>query len=431
MDTMIGESTTRAAPSPGPRRAEPMTSAPIVDLVVPVYNEQATLVTSVERLCRYLGADFPFTWRITIADNASTDDTAAIGADLAERFEAVRFVHLDRKGRGLALRTAWLSSDATVLAYTDVDLSTGLDALLPLVAPLVSGHSDVAIGSRLAAGANVARGPRREAISRAYNLILRIMFANRFRDAQCGFKAVRADVAASLIPAVEDDAWFFDTELLLLAEHNGLRIAEVAVDWVDDPDSRVDVARTARDDLQGAARMARRFASGRGTLELGPQTRKHFVDDRGRHLISFGLIGLLSTAVSLVLFLLLRPSLGAEAAVAVALAATAVANGWAHRRFSFGRGPAGSLRDHVLAATSVTVIGIVLSVLVVLVVHTVGGGLLGELVALTVVWGLTTALRFKLLSSWAKRTRRAAAAAAATAPSATEPAPRVSGPDEV
>ena len=181
-------------------RVDQMTDAPMVDVVVPVYNEEAALAASVERLHTYLSTQFPFTWRVTIADNASTDATAAIGAELAARHDGVRFLHLDRKGRGLALRTAWTDNDAAVVAYTDVDLSTGLDALLPLVAPLVSGHSDVAIGSRLAAGANVARGPRREAISRSYNLILRVLFANRFRDAQCGFKAVRSDVARTLRP---------------------------------------------------------------------------------------------------------------------------------------------------------------------------------------------------------------------------------------
>ena len=381
-----------------------MTEAPTVDVVVPVYNEQAALAASVERLHHYLATRFPFTWRITIADNASTDATAAIGADLAERLRGVRLVHLDRKGRGLALRTAWTSSDAAVLAYTDVDLSTGLDALLPLVAPLVSGHSDLAIGSRLAVGANVARGPRREAISRSYNLILRVLFANRFRDAQCGFKAVRADVARTLIPAIEDDAWFFDTEMLLLAEHNGLRIHEVAVDWMDDLDSRVDVARTARDDLRGAARMAWRFATGRGRLDLGGDARRPFSDDGGRHLITFAIVGVVSTAASLVLFLLLRPELGAEAAVAVALAATAVGNGWAHQRFSFrhGRGDA-HMRRHITASIAVTVTGIALSVAAVFGVHLAGGGLAGELAALTVAWGLTTALRFKLLHSWAEQ----------------------------
>src|SRR5204863_1222385 len=166
-----------------------------------------------------------------------------------------RAVHMDCKGRGRALRAAWSASTAEVVAYMDVDLSTDLDALLPLVAPLVSGHSDVAIGTRLAPGAEVVRGPKREAISRAYNLLLKAALGAGFSDAQCGFKAVRADVARELLPLIEDDGWFFDTELLVLAERNGLRIHEVPVDWIDDPDSRVDVVRTAAGDLRGLWRM--------------------------------------------------------------------------------------------------------------------------------------------------------------------------------
>ena len=379
------------------RPATVPSAPPTVDVVVPVYDEELALAPSVVRLHRYLSAQFPFTWRITIVDNASTDRTAEIGRELATLLSGVRFVHLDRKGRGLALRTAWTTSDAAVVAYTDVDLSTGLDALLPLVAPLVSGHSDIAIGSRLAAGANVVRGPRREAISRSYHLILRTVFANRFHDAQCGFKAVRGDVARRLVPEVVDDGWFFDTELLLLAEHNGLRIHEVAVDWVDDPDSRVDVARTARDDLRGAARMAARFARGEGHLDFGDHARSSYPDDGGRHLITFAGIGLLSTAASVALFLLLRPTLGPLFAVALAVAATAVGNAWAHRRWSFSR--RGRVQRHVVAAFSVTFVGILASVLAVAVASALGAGLAGELLALAVAWGLTTTLRFVLLSS--------------------------------
>ncbi len=373
------------------------TIAPVVDVVVPVYNEELALAPSIGRLHRYLSSAFPFSWRITIVDNASTDATAEIGTELAGLLEGVRFIHLDRKGRGLALRMAWTGNDAAVLAYTDVDLSTGLDALLPLVAPLVSGHSDVAVGSRLSAGATVVRGPRREAISRSYNLILRTLFANRFRDAQCGFKAVRADVARRLVPEILDDGWFFDTELLLLAEHNGLRIHEVPVDWVDDPDSRVDVVTTARDDLRGAARMAWRFASGRGALDLGEHERASLIDDGGRHVVTFLVVGAASTAASLALFLLLRSPLGSAPAVVVALAATSVANAWAHRRWTFVRHD-GGIGRHVLATTAVTSTGIALSVAAVMGVDALGGGLAGELVALAAAWGLTTAVRVRTLS---------------------------------
>ena len=240
-----------------------------VEIVVPVYNEEADLEGSVRRLHDYLAARFPLSWMVTIVDNASRDRTWGVACRLATELEGVEAIHLDGKGRGRALRAAWSTSTATVVAYMDVDLSTDLDGLLPLVAPLVSGHSDVAIGTRLSRGARVVRGAKREVISRTYNLILKATLHNRFSDAQCGFKAVRADVVRALLPLVEDNAWFFDTELLVLAERNGLRIHEVPVDWVDDADSRVDVAATALEDLKGIWRMLRRFASGEGVLPTG------------------------------------------------------------------------------------------------------------------------------------------------------------------
>ncbi len=195
---------------------------PLLDVVVPVHNEETDLAPSVARLHRYMAESLPFTFRITIADNASTDDTALIGRALAVSLAEVEYVRLEDRGRGRALRTVWQRSDASVLAYTDVDLSTDLNALLPLVAPLVSGHSDLAIGSRLARGSRVVRGRKREVISRRYNLILRATMAARFTDAQCGFKAIRGDVAAALLPQTRDTGWFFDTELLLLAQRSGL-----------------------------------------------------------------------------------------------------------------------------------------------------------------------------------------------------------------
>jgi glycosyltransferase involved in cell wall biosynthesis len=245
-----------------------------VEVVIPVYNEEASLSPSVRRLHAYLDAHFPLTWRVSIADNASTDRTWAVANRLASELDGVRVVHLDAKGRGRALRKAWLASTASVVAYMDVDLSTDLDALLPLVAPLVSGHSDVAIGTRLAHGSRVVRGPKRELISRVYNLLLKATLHNGFSDAQCGFKAVRADVARMLLPLVEDDGWFFDTELLILAEHNGMRIHEVPVDWIDDADSRVDVRATAMEDLRGIWRVLRRFAAGEGVVSDGSLPRR-------------------------------------------------------------------------------------------------------------------------------------------------------------
>ncbi len=224
-----------------------------LDLAVPVHNEEHVLEGTIRSLHDHL-ADWP-SWRITIVDNASTDGTWALAQRLANELPGVAALRVPRKGRGGALRAAWSRSDATVVAYTDVDLSTGLEALAPLVAPLLSGHSDVSIGSRLSAGSAVVRGRKRELISRSYNRLLRAVFRTRLRDAQCGFKAMRADVAAVLLPEVVDDGWFFDTELLLLAHRNGLRIHEVPVDWVDDPDSRVRIVQTAVEDLRGVARV--------------------------------------------------------------------------------------------------------------------------------------------------------------------------------
>ncbi len=227
----------------------------LVEVTVPVYNEEKVLEQSIRLLHSYLADNLPFQFVITIADNASTDGTFDIAQRMRAELPRVRAVHLERKGRGLALRHVWGSSEADIVAYMDADLSTGLDAFLPLIAPLLSGHSDLSVGSRLAHGAQVVRSPKREIISRAYNLLLRTVLSARFSDAQCGFKAGRTEVIRALLPAVEDDAWFFDTELLMLAQRKGLRIYQVPVTWTEDPDSSVEIVRTALADLRGVARL--------------------------------------------------------------------------------------------------------------------------------------------------------------------------------
>jgi putative flippase GtrA len=303
----------------------PSTPELSVEIVVPVYNEESALARSVHRLHHFLDTEVPFSWRITIADNASTDLTPDIADALASELDRVGVLRLEQKGRGRALRAAWSASRARVVAYMDVDLSTDLHALLPLLAPLLSGHSEVAIGSRLAHGARVTRGPKREFISRAYNHILHVALRARFTDAQCGFKAVRTDVLPELLDAVRDQSWFFDTELLIAAQRRGMRIYEVPVDWVDDPDSRVDIVSTAVADLRGVARLA--LAS---------------------PVAVFAAVGVVSTLVYALLFLLLAGALGSGLASAVALALTAVANTAANRRLTFGiRGREGLARQHV------------------------------------------------------------------------------------
>ncbi len=281
--------------------AERQTRSYVLDIVIPVYNEECDLPGSVRRLHQYLAGEVPYRSRITIADNASTDSTLAVAHQLATELADVEVIHLDRKGRGGALYTAWMASDADVVAYMDVDLSTDLSALMPLVAPLISGHSDIAIGSRLAASSRVVRGPKREFVSRSYNLILRGVLGAKFSDAQCGFKAVRADVARHLLPLVVDTGWFFDTELLVIAERVGLRIHEVPVDWVDDPDSRVDIVHTAINDLKGCWRVGRALASGAlpvrelqrslGREPLVPGVPRGMVGQ----MVRFGIVGIAST----------------------------------------------------------------------------------------------------------------------------------------
>jgi putative flippase GtrA len=372
--------------------------APVVDVCVPVHNEAHVLRRSIERLHDYLRTRFPFSWRITIVDNASTDATPAIGGDLAARHPDIRPLRLERKGRGFALRTAWTSSDAQIVAYTDVDLSTDLDALLPLVAPLVSGHSDVAVGCRLAPWSSVARGPKRELISRVYNLLLRVALATRIRDAQCGFKAMRADLARRILPAVRDDEWFFDTELLVLSERNGLRIHELPVDWIDDPDSRVDIVDTAWKDIRHTIRMAWTFASGKGHVDLGDHARPTLRDDLGRRALMFASIGTVSTLVSLALFLALRGPLGPVAANAAAVSTTFVANTWANARLTLRVARPRWLQSLVVYAGSLA-----LTTAALVAVTRARHGSTSALVALASTWGLTSAGRFVLMSRDAVR----------------------------
>jgi putative flippase GtrA/glycosyltransferase involved in cell wall biosynthesis len=385
----------------GPRASDP--GHVVVDVVVPVYNEEADLGPSVRRLHAYLELNLPVPFRITIADNASTDRTWAIAEELADTLPHVAAYHLDEKGRGRALKAVWSASDADVLAYMDVDLSTDLAAVLPLVAPLLSGHSDLSIGSRLTRQSRVVRGPKRELISRSYNLILRTTLAARFSDAQCGFKAIRADRARELLPLVEDTGWFFDTELLVLAERAGLRIHEVPVDWTDDPDSRVDIVSTAVADLRGIVRLARGMASGRIPITSLPSYRGADVPPRlGRQLVRFALVGVLSTLAYLVLYLALRGAMDAQLANAAALLLTAIGNTALNRRLTFGvRGSTDRFR-HQLQGLVVFGIGLALTSFSLSVLHSVSAtpARWVEVAVLVAANVGATLVRFLLFRSW-------------------------------
>jgi putative flippase GtrA len=407
------------SPLTSPQARPVGTDAPVLDVVVPVYNEEIDLEPCVRRLHAYLHASFPYPFRITVADNASTDATADVAGRLARELPEVTAVHLEQKGRGRALKHTWTQSDAVVLAYMDVDLSTDLAALLPLVAPLISGHSDLAIGSRLSRGSRVVRGAKRELISRSYNLILRGTLAARFSDAQCGFKAIRADVAARLLPMVEDTGWFFDTEMLVLAERSGLRIHEVPVDWVDDPDSRVDIVSTAVADLRGIARLARALGTGRlPVAALRAQLGRDPLPVAGvpagmtGQLLRFAAVGVASTLAYLVLYALLRTGLGPQGANLLALLVTAVANTAANRRLTFGvRGSHRAWR-HQAQGLAVFAVGLgltsgALALLGVVDAQAHPGVELAVLVAANLV---ATGVRFLLMRIWVFRARRDAGA---------------------
>ena len=230
--------------------------APLVEVVIPVLNEEEALPKCVASLRRFLRERLTHPWRILIADNGSSDRTPEIAEELSQTHPDVSWTRLEIRGRGRALRKAWLESDADILCYMDVDLSTNLEAFPKLVSAIADEGYDVAIGSRLSRGSVVKKRTfKRELTSRGYNAIIKAMFFTRFKDAQCGFKAISRGAARSLVPRIKDQGWFFDSELLILAEKGGFRIKEVPVEWVDDPDTRVNVVKTAKDDLKGLLRL--------------------------------------------------------------------------------------------------------------------------------------------------------------------------------
>ena len=382
----------------------------VLEVVVPVYNEGVVLESSIRTLHAYLTTAFEIDWRITIADNASTDETLPIATRLTDELDRVHVMHLDEKGRGLALKRAWQASTATVVAYVDVDLSTDLRGLPPLVAPLLSGHSDLAVGTRLAPSSRVVRGGKREFISRSYNFLLRRTMGVHFSDAQCGFKAMRTDVAASLLPLVQDTGWFFDTELLVLAEWSGMRIHEVPVDWVDDPDSRVEIVSTAITDLKGMARVARGLASGRIPVdrvyaELGRRPFEPGSASILGQLVRFGVVGVASTLAYALLYLLFSTFMPPQLANFVVLFVTAIGNTAANRRFTFGVRGRPRVAVHQFQGLIVFAIAWLMTSGALLELHLINAaaGRGTDLLVLTFANLLATVLRFVLLRYWVFR----------------------------
>lgn len=242
-----------------------------VTLVIPVHNEERRLPASIGALLPFLSEHAEFEWEVVIADNGSTDRTLELSSRLENHFAEIHTFHVDLSGRGRAVKQVWMQSEADIVSYMDVDLSTDLEAYPLLIQELASGRFDMAIGSRLSAASRTTRGLLRGVISRGYNWLARLAFQTHFPDAQCGFKGMTRRAAQALLPLVEDGAWFFDTELLVLAEKLGYRVLDVPVQWVENPDSRVKIMRTAIEDVKGIIRVHRKLKNGE---YVGQEKRK-------------------------------------------------------------------------------------------------------------------------------------------------------------
>jgi glycosyltransferase involved in cell wall biosynthesis len=243
-----------------------------VDVVIPVLNEAHVLARSVERVLGFLRERFHCTWHLVIIDNGSTDGTQDVARALCKQNPELQFLHLTQRGRGRALRHAWLQSRAQVVCYMDVDLSTDLEHLPALIGAIADGGYDVATGSRLMRESKTTRSWKREVISRIYNVFVKAVLFTRFSDAQCGFKAVSRRAVEHIIPQVVDQSWFFDTELLVLAEKQGYRIKDIPVAWLEDDDSRVKILQTGWDDIKGVCRLRRLLWKRRPAGVLVPDT---------------------------------------------------------------------------------------------------------------------------------------------------------------
>ena len=370
-----------------------------VDLVVPVYNEEDQLASSVETLLAATSQSASDV-TIVIADNASTDNTPVIAAQLAARHDRVRWVRLGLKGRGRALKQVWLDSDADVLAYTDVDLATDVGLLDSMFTVIGSGHADLAIASRLRPDARVQRGVKREIISRCYNRMLRGFLDVSFSDAQCGFKAISRQAANALLPLVKDTNWFFDTELLTLAQWSRLRTHEFSADWTDDPDSSVDVVATALEDVKGMVRMRRELLRDELPVDqiAANVGRRPALPNTGTQILHFVDVGIVCTIVYSLAFLLLGHLMPVAVGNLLALLVSAVLNTALNRRYSFGaQNPRHMLSHHAKGIAVFALCWLFTSTAIWL---TAGQPTIWVLVAVTGANVFATVVRFALAKVW-------------------------------
>lgn len=225
----------------------------MISVVIPVYNEEEQLEWSVKKVLETCKKNYK-NFEIIIADNASTDKTLEIANNLSEKYKQVKFIHLKEKGRGRALKKAFIDNDSDVMCYMDVDLSTDLKYLKKLTDAIENG-SDIAFGSRLKKGSEVERSLKRDIMSRGYNLLLKAFLDVNFKDAQCGFKAINRKIVRELIPQIKNNEWFFDTELLVKGERMGYKLVEIPIKWKEDKGSTVNIVNTVKSYIENIFRL--------------------------------------------------------------------------------------------------------------------------------------------------------------------------------
>ena len=212
-----------------------------IQVVLPVYNEERSVLATSEIVHAFFVANPQHEWEAVIADNASIDGTPDLGKAIASKYDEFEYLRIERKGRGAALREAWQNADSQVVAYTDIDLSTSLRSLID-AAELIERGADIVVGNRVHPESIVKRSLQRTIMSRIYNFVARKTLGLRFNDVHCGFKSGRRTVIQGLLTEIEDDYWFFDTELLYLAQRKGLKNVEIPVVWEEsDSDSALNL----------------------------------------------------------------------------------------------------------------------------------------------------------------------------------------------
>lgn len=229
-----------------------------LDVVLPVLNEFVDLPKNLPILHAFLSKHMAeYEWNIVIVDNGSSARAKQQSSKLAKKYTKVRSVSVHPKGRGRALKYTWMHSSADILCYMDIDLSSQLEFLPELIDSVSKKGFDIAIGSRNSPGSKViGRKLIREISSKGYALLIRLTFLHtHIPDAQCGFKAISREIAQKIVPRIKDNAWFFDSELLICSEKRGYKIKVVPIEWHDDPNSTVKVLKTAWEDIKGLVRI--------------------------------------------------------------------------------------------------------------------------------------------------------------------------------